>query len=98
MGCLTFTATLIPPAEVSITAENENEFQLSAVRIGSEVFITAETKNTIPVITAESENTDVSITAGLVCQVNLGMYECFYVTDGPLIVENGYLRVKKSAT
>lgn len=46
-------------------------------------------------IAAENKNVRLKLTAGLVCGVGLDKYEFLYVDEGPLIVEDGYLKVLK---
>ena len=46
-------------------------------------------------IAAENKNVRLKLTAGLVCGVDLDTYEFLRVNEGPLIVEDGYLKVKR---
>lgn len=94
MGCLTISATMVP-CDVTITAENKNGLAISAEKVGDGLTLTAETKNVKPTISATNKNTLLKLTAGLVCGIDLDIYEFLYVNEGPLIVEDGYLKVRR---
>lgn len=50
----------------------------------------------VPVeINTINKNCGVHIEAGLVCGSNLDKYEVLFVEEGPLMVEEGFLKVKK---
>lgn len=40
---------------------------------------------------------DLTIEAALVCRIGSGQWEYFEVAEGPLVVEEGYFKVKKEA-
>lgn len=95
MGCLTISATIVP-SDLRIAAESKNTVvEISARMIGDGLTLTAENKNTGLTLTAENKNVSLKLTAGLVCGVGLDKYEFLYVDEGPLIVEDGYLKVLK---
>lgn len=94
MGCLTISATMVP-CDVTITAENRNGLAISAQKVGDGLTLTAECKNVKPIIVATNKNTELTLTAGLVCGIDLDIYEFLLVNEGPLIVEDGYLKVRR---
>ena len=94
MGCLTIRATMVP-CDVHISAENKNWIDISAQKVGDGLTLTAECKNVKPIISATNKNTRLKLTAGLVCGIDLDIYEFLYVNEGPLIVEDGYLKVRR---
>lgn len=96
MGCLTISARFVP-CDMVITAENRNSLAISAEKVGSGLTLEAEAKNVKPVLTAENKNTQLKLSAGLVCGIDLDIYEFLYVDEGPLIVEDGYLKVRKKS-
>lgn len=68
---------------------------ISAKAVPSDLQIAAENKNTGVEISARKVGDGLTLTAGLVCGVGLDKYEFLYVDEGPLIVEDGYLKVLK---
>ena len=55
----------------------------------------AECRNTRVDIGTANRNGSISISAALVCSVGLNRWEYFYVEEGPVIVEDGYIVVQK---
>lgn len=95
MGCLTISAKAVP-SDLQIAAENKNTgVEISARKVGNGLTLTAENKNTGLTLTAKNKNVRLTLTAGLVCGIGLDKYEFLYVDEGPLIVEDGYLKVLK---
>ena len=94
MGCLTISATMVP-CDITIAAENKNGIDISAQKVGDGLTLTAECKNVKPIISATNKNTRLTLTAGLVCGIDLDIYEFLRVNEGPLIVEDGYLKVRR---
>lgn len=68
---------------------------ISAKAVPSDLQIAAENKNTGLTLTAKNKNVRLTLTAALVCGIGLDKYEFLYVDEGPLIVEDGYLKVLK---
>lgn len=56
--------------------------------------VLADNKNTAISIGIDACNVKIEVSAALVCYVG-GDYELFYVTEGPLIVTDGYFMVNK---
>jgi hypothetical protein len=52
-------------------------------------------KNKPVYIDYSNKNVTLQLSVALVCQVSLDIYEYFYVKEGPLLVEEGYFRVRK---
>ena len=94
MGCLTIRATIVP-SDIHIAAECKNGIDISAQKVGDGIALTAECKNEKPIISATNKNTRLTLTAGLVCGIDLDIYEFLRVNEGPLIVEDGYLKVRR---
>lgn len=108
MGCLTVHISQpIIPNTCRVEVENGNSAvdcitqnkngSLSLYVSSKNADIDADTaiKNVPISFRSDNKNIKINITAALVCQVSIGVYEYLYVTDGPLLVVNGYLIVKK---
>ena len=68
---------------------------LTVREIPADITLTAQNRNEL-YVDAECKNTGLKITAALVCHVGAaGLYQRFYVTEGPFVVENGYFMVRK---
>lgn len=106
MGCLTVNIESIQ-SPLSSTAEGKNEelsvstTSMNGIEVDSNnknvcLLMDADNDNALLILGNNPKNKKVSITAALVCQVSLsGKYEYFYVTEGPLIVEEGYFKVRR---
>lgn len=82
--------------ELSVLTTNMNGIEADSDNSNVCLLIDADNDNTLLILGNNPNNKKVSITAALVCQVSLGgKYEYFYVTEGPLIVEEGYFRVRR---
>lgn len=108
IGCLTLrTAPISVPNYCKASAEKvDNPVTVQAdsantpvyIHIGNEngrVTCWTVSQNVLPKVEKRNQNIKVNITAALVCQVSLGVYEYFYVTEGPLIVEEGFFKVRR---
>lgn len=106
MGCLTVNIeSLQSPLsstavgknkELSVLTTNMNGIEVDSDNRNVCLLIDADNDNALLILGNNPKNKKVSITAALVCQVSLsGKYEYFYVTEGPLIVEEGYFKVKR---
>ena len=106
MGCLKATATLLNTDGIDVSAQNMNTGVMVTSQCLNELHVSAECKNTHIVVEAVPLNTPISaqvqvmntgirVRAALICSVSLGEYETVYVDEGPLLVEEGYLRVRK---
>lgn len=94
MGCLKIEVRLVPGTPTRVTADCRNHIDV-AVACQNGMDVTARCKNGM-VVDVQNRNTRISITAALVCMVSaLDVYEYFYVTEGPLEVEEGYFKVKR---
>lgn len=94
MGCLTINVRKVPATTARVTADCRNHMDV-AVACQNGMDVTARCKNSM-VVDVQNRNTRISITAALVCMVSaLDVYEYFYVTEGPLEVEEGYFKVKR---
>ena len=108
MGCLTvhISQPFIPNTcrvdvesacnTISCNAQNKN-CTVGLYKSNRNTGVTAEaiSKNAPVKFNKANKNVKVNISIALVCQVSLGVYEYLYVTDGPLLVVNGYLMVRK---
>ena len=108
IGCLTVRVNPISvPDCCSVSAESTGEpISLSADSANTTVYIHVGNKNeevtcavisqnTPPRLEGKGQNIKIKITAALICQVSLGVYEYFYVVEGPLVVEEGYFKVRR---
>ena len=106
MGCLKATATLLNTDGIAASAQNMNTGITATAQCLNDLHVSAECKNThivveaVPLNTpikakAQVMNTGIHVRAALICSVSMGIYETVYVEDGPLLVEDGYLRVRK---
>lgn len=108
MGCLTVNINQICASDAcQVSAEDKGtRIDCDAVPCGPFVNAQVDNRNKELESTARAKvytfslgkkgkNIEIGITAALVCRVSLGEYEYFYVTEGPLIVEEGYFRVRR---
>lgn len=106
MGCLTVNIESIHSPlnstavgknrEMSVSTANMNGIEADSDNRNVCLLVDTDNDNTLLILGNNPKNKKVSITAALVCQVSLGgKYEYFYVTEGPLIVEEGYFRVRR---
>ena len=108
MGCLTVTVNSISTPDYCKASASKvgDSLAISAENLNTIVYINASNRNTGLIISSVPQNTSVglsktaknvsvNITIALVCQVSLGVYEYFYVTEGPLVVEEGFFKVKR---
>jgi hypothetical protein len=110
MGCLIFNIENRTIQDVVASAENLNSDLTTLVVCENTVILfnakaknhgiqaNAGNKNVEINLGKTNHNVQISINAGLVCGTGLNMYEILYVSEGPLMVEEGYLRVKKVRT
>jgi len=98
MGCLTMTVSNATINDLSVTAVPQSGLILDVTRVETNVFVSVLPKNITPVINATNMNTGIGITAALVCSVGTpSVMKLFYVSgDRPLLIEEGYFRVKAS--
>lgn len=110
MGCLIFNIENRTIQDVVASAENLNSDLTALVVCENTVIFLGNTigncklqtetecKNVEINLGKSNHNTQISINAGLICGTGLNVYEILYVSEGPLMVEEGYLRVKKVRT
>jgi hypothetical protein len=108
MGCLTvnISSVSIPDAckasaagmnsEVAVTGDALNWLSAIACNRNKDIDSNAVPANTTLITTKISKGMAIAITAALVCEVVSGDYEYFYVTEGPLVVQDGYFMVKRN--
>lgn len=82
--------------KINISAEAEHK-SLSLKAASSTIFKVVARLFNKPSIQLKSSNRNIhlSLSVALVCQVSLGKYEYFYVVDTPLVVKDGYFKVRK---
>ena len=104
MGCLVYSVENKTICDLKVNAKPQGSgLDISVGKIPS-ISVYVANKN-VPVniyiintntsvdTSTTNKNTGVNIMTGLICRVNLDRWEAFYVTQGPLIVENGYFKV-----
>lgn len=109
MGCLTvnISSVSVPNAcranaaglnsGVAVMGDAVNWLTPQAIGRNKDVVSDAIPTNTTIILSNKSVGMAVAITAALVCEVApMGDYEYFYVTEGPLIVQDGYFMVKRN--
>ena len=108
MGCLTVNVSSISTPDYCKASASDagDHLNLHAASSNVPVHVSTSNRNTGLTISRSPRNTTlrlsrtpknvkVNITIALVCQVSLGVYEYFYVTEGPLVVEEGFFKVKR---
>ena len=96
MGCLTVTVTPVPLHNLQVSADNGNDIHVTIGCRNTAVTVQKEARNVRPEVDVTNRNAKLMITAALICVTSAGdMYEYFYVTEGPLIVEDGYFKVRR---
>lgn len=94
MGCLTLSVIPVPTHNVRIIAGSNYSCAINAESRNVAVTLGGDAVNDIPVIHFQRIG-GAGVTAALVCRTSLGDTEFLYVTDGVLMVTDGYLRVIK---
>lgn len=84
MGCLRLTVKHIACGIHHTVKECSSTLIVKFLRIGA-----------TPKLSIRNMNSGVKVNVSLVCSVGLGKWEVFNVSEGPLILEEGVLKVLK---
>ena len=108
MGCLTVTAisksspchctASVAEGVGSIKADSRNQNTIIYIKLTSRnesIKVQHQREGDRISVRCGNRNIKVTVTAALACNVGIGEYEFFLVTQGPLIVQDGYFIVKK---
>lgn len=95
MGCMSLSVTAVPTHNVSISKSNKNGCALTASAMNG-IELREKNKNSVTEISVSHQPCDVLISIGLVCQISVGIHEVLFVNEGPLIVDEGYVKVLKA--
>lgn len=94
MSCLTLTVTDKSQQDLRVGATAANTpLSVTTERAHAPLALRLRHLNTPPTIAAIARNTPLSIVAALVCRIGNNKWDYFEVAEGPLVVEEGYLKV-----
>lgn len=95
MSCLTLTVTDKSQQDLRIgTATANTPLSVTTERTHAPLALRLRHLNTPPSrLLLYHSNTPLSITAALVCRIGNNKWDYFEVAEGPLVVEEGYLKV-----
>ena len=94
MSCLTLTVTDKSQQDLRIgTTPANTQLAVTTERAHAPLTVNLRHRNTPPTIAAIARNTPLSIAAALVCRIGNNKWDYFEVAEGPLVVEEGYLKV-----
>lgn len=91
MGCLSLSVKALP-SSLSASIEKRCGSDVKVSRVGSTPDVSLYVKTGKPAVKCSKKN-NLTINAALVCTVSLNTHMYLSVSDGLLVVTNGYLKV-----